>query len=246
MKFCFTIDTEKDYKTGSYESIVSGFRKLQPILAKHHIRPTLFVTCDCIEKYPKLFNEFKKRGWEISLHGYRHLRFDEMNKKQKEENLNKAIKCFKKYLKTSPIGLRAPQFSSDYELILLANKKGFSYDSSIVQFPPSQFIFFRSKLPLFLKQMKFKSLIKKNNLKIKEIPSSSFILPISVFSLRKLPFFIFRILARLSIMIRKDSSLVFLSHSYEFNDKVIAKIDKFLNLYKDSFFITMSELSKLQ
>lgn len=236
------MDVEPDFKTGKYELMLSGLKKAESLFDKFKIKPTLFVTCDCIEKYPNLFRKLQKKGWEISLHGYRHLRFDSMSNDKKEEQISKAVSCFKKYLKISPKGVRAPQFSADFGLIKLLNKKAFKYDSSIVQFPPSQLIFFRKKLNLYLHQCTVKNKIKSQKLKIKEIPASSFILPISMFTLRKLPFFIFKILAQFSALIRKDKILVFFSHSYEYNNKIINKLEKFIKLNSKNKFVRMQDL----
>ena len=242
MKISLTVDTEIDYKNKNYKKTVDGIKNLLELDKKYNIKPTLFVTCDCIEKYPDLFNKLKNKGWEISLHGYRHERFDEMSKEKKEMKIEKAINCFKKYLKIKPCGLRAPQFSSDFDLIELAEKSGFSYDSSTVQFPLSQLIFFRRKFKLYWNQMFFKNKIRKNKLKIKEIPVSSFVLPISMFTLRKIPFFMFKILATCSLLFRKDKTLVFLSHSYEFEDKNIEKLEKLIRNYKNIEFTKMEDI----
>ena len=242
MNITITIDTEPDYKTGKYVSTLDGLEACEILFDKCNIKPTLFVTCDCIEKFPQIFQRLKRKGWEISLHGYRHLRFDEMSKEEKENQLDKALSCFKKYLGIKPKGLRAPQFSSEFELLEVLEKKGFKYDSSIVQFPLSQTLFFRSKAKLYLNQMFFKSKLKKKSIKLKEIPVSSFILPISMFTLTKIPFLIFKLLTYLSYISRKDRTIIFLSHSYELTSKNLAKLEKFILNYKNASFVRMQDL----
>lgn len=243
MNISITIDVEPDPKTGKYDEMLSGLNSAEKLFNKNQIKPTLFVTCDCIEKHPQLFRKLLKKGWEISLHGYRHIRFDSLSTKEKEQQIEKALRCFKKHLKTTPKGFRAPQFSSEFSLIEILEKKGFKYDSSTVQFPLSQLIFFRSKLKLYWNQMFFKRKIRKGKLSIKEIPASSFILPISAFTLRKLPSPVFKTLLFFSTKLRKDKSLVFLSHSYEFSPERIKFLDKFIEQHKKDKFITLEKLS---
>jgi peptidoglycan/xylan/chitin deacetylase (PgdA/CDA1 family) len=228
MKICVTVDAEKD-PDGTYAGLVNGLPKLLAILDKKMAKATFFVTSNCLKTHPGIFRELKRKGHEIALHGFMHERWDVLSVCEKEERLDKAIEIYKKILKEDPKGFRAPQFSADFNLIRLLEERGFTYDSSIVQFPLSQAIFFPSRFPLYLEQCKFMEKIKKQKMKIKEIPVSSFILPISAFSLRKLPFPAFSALARLSSFLRKDNTVVFLSHSYEFNDKNIKKLEKFLS-----------------
>ena len=63
MRFCITIDTEPDYNNGGYEKMKSGLINAEKLLSKYKINPTLFVTCDCIEKYPKLFRYYRLASW---------------------------------------------------------------------------------------------------------------------------------------------------------------------------------------
>ena len=72
----FTVDVEPDLRTGEYTGVFWGLLELEKLLDKYNIKPTLFVTCDCIEKYPTLFQNLNNKGWVIGLHGYRHIRFD--------------------------------------------------------------------------------------------------------------------------------------------------------------------------
>ena len=54
-RFSITIDTEPDYKTGKFNEMKRGLEEAKKLFDKHSIKPTLFVTCDCIEKHPSLF-----------------------------------------------------------------------------------------------------------------------------------------------------------------------------------------------
>jgi len=203
------------------------------LLDKYGYKAIFFVPAKILESNPKIFLSIRNRGHEIGLHGFEHERFDTLTKKQKQYLLKKSVKIYKKIFKVNPRYFRAPQFSSDIELLNLLENFGFKYDSSTVQFPISQMIFFPSKIPLYIKQHKFNSYLKKQNMSLREVPVSSCILPISLFSLRILPLFIFKILVKLSSISRKDKKIVFLAHSYEFkNQKAINKFESFLKTWK--------------
>ena len=230
MKQLLTIDTEKDFNKSSYENI----KRLPGIVKtfeKSRIKIILFVTCDCLQKFPSLFRKLAKKH-EIALHGYMHERWDILSRQEKENKLEKAVKIYKKIIGKNPKGFRAPQFSADFELLELLEKKGFEYDSSIVQCPISQAIFFPSRFFLYLNQCSFKKKLEAKKMKLKEIPVLSFILPISAFSLRKLPGWLFNIFAKLSLIFRKDKILVFLIHSYEFNQTHLRKLNNFFKIFK--------------
>ena len=148
-KLTITIDVEPDLHTRDYIGITQGLKKAEAIFQKHRVKPVLFVTCDCIQRFPKMFKAWQKKGWEISLHGYSHRRFDSMSLAEKENEIKKSIACFKKYLKTKPIGFRAPQHSIDDETLDLLNKYGFRYDSSYTPLNLLQLLFFPSKFSLW-------------------------------------------------------------------------------------------------
>lgn len=229
MKVFVTIDVEPAPGKKDYSGIKKGLARLIGILKKNKLKAIFFVTSDYLEKYAGMFRNLRKKGYEIALHGFEHERWDILSKTEKKAILERAIKTYKKILGKRPKGFRAPQFSADFELLELLEKKGFVYDSSIVQCPISQAIFFPSRLFLYLKQCKFQEKIKRKKMKIKEIPVSSFILPISMFSLKILPLFIFIFLSRLSLVFKKHKQLVILAHSYELNDRNFKKLEKFLS-----------------
>ena len=64
-KLVISIDVEPDLHSGKYLGITQGLKEAEKILDKHNIKPILFTTCDCIQKNPKLFKEWKNKGWEI-------------------------------------------------------------------------------------------------------------------------------------------------------------------------------------
>ena len=223
---CISVDVEYKKREDDYKNLGLFVSEIQKIRKKPKI--ILFVIGELLAKYPQLFKKFKKQGCEIALHGYEHERFDVLDKKEKENRIQAAIKIYKKIFKTNPKGFRAPQFSADFELLELLEKYKFEYDSSITQLPISQAIFFPSKIFTYLKQNKFYKKIKRKKMKIREVPVSSFILPVSMFSSRILPRSIFKLLFSISNLFRKDNKVVFLTHSYELNENSINRLKYFL------------------
>ncbi len=223
-KLVISIDVEPDLHTREYLGITQGLKRAETLFNKHQIKPILFVTCDCIKKYPELFQKWKKIGWEISLHGYEHQRFDNLSKKQKQVQIQKALRCFKKYLKIKPRGFRAPQHSIDSETLDILEKYQFEYDSSSTP---------RNLLQLFFFPLKFKSWFKDffspiNPYKIRknllERPVASCIIPFVSLPLRisyplsKALYFLLNITRKKEIM--------FYCHSWDFIELPKSKTDK--------------------
>ncbi|MBU0957646.1 MAG: polysaccharide deacetylase family protein [Nanoarchaeota archaeon] len=205
-----SIDVEPDLYGGKFEGITKGLDKFIGILNKYNIKATLFVTAEILDKYPKIFQNLKKQGYEIGLHGYKHERFDELDLKEKKELLKKSVKIYKNVLKENPKGFRAPQHSIDNETLTLLEDYNFKYDSSTI---PWNFHH------IFLPQIKIKfdynfkkmKIHKMNNLY--EIPITSFILPFSALTIRFLPFFIFKIYIRFVNLFKNK---IFFMHSWDF------------------------------
>src|SRR3972149_11012397 len=171
-----------------------------------------------------------------------HERWNTMNLHTKRETLNKAIAVYKKVFNEMPLGFRAPQFSPAFELLRVLEENGFLYDSSIVQFPLTQTIFFPSRLFLYIEQLFIKSRIRHNRMKIWEIFVSSFGLPISAFYLRRLPKWLFITLHEAAFAKRGKSWTVFLSHSYELDKAGLKRIDNYFELYKNANFVRMRDI----
>jgi len=221
-----TIDVEKDKRGKFY------FKEFEEHLNElKGNKIILFVVPELLIANKQGFRKLIKK-YEIGLHGYKHERWNVLSLNEKKKRLASAVLSYKKVFGKKPKWFRAPQFSSDFELIELLEKNGFAFDSSIVQCPVSQAIFFPKRFFLYIKQCKFANLIKKKRMKIKEIPVSSYFLPVSMFSLRILPFFKFYFVAKFSLLFRKDKKLVFLAHSYEFDAKRTKKLKRFLELFK--------------
>ncbi|MEK6893416.1 MAG: polysaccharide deacetylase family protein [Nanoarchaeota archaeon] len=222
-KVAFSIDVEPDIRTGSYKGVYEGLPRLEKLLDKYNIKPTLFVTCDCIEKYPSIFKRLMKKGWEISLHGYRHTRFDVLTSEEKKDNLKKAIACFKKYLGILPSGFRAPQHSLDEDTTANALKAfKINYDSSLNPWNFYHLLFFW-KIKVNQRYNFTKSSIHYRN-GLMEIPISSCIMPFSSITLRIFPKSILR---PFFFFISLKKNPVFFMHSW---DLIKIKDSKLYNL----------------
>ena len=150
-KITFSVDVEKDLHSNSYESITSGLKKFEELCDKNDIKPILFVVGDCVLRYSGLFKRLHNKGWDISFHGLTHRRFDELDYKEKEEEIKKGVELWKKKLGFKPRGFRAPQHSIDDDTLDLLEKYGFEYDSSYHPLNLLQLVFFPKKAGLWFK-----------------------------------------------------------------------------------------------
>jgi len=208
--FCISIDVEKDIHKESYESVKKGLPFFAKLAKKHNIKATFFTTCDCIVKHPKVFRDLIKQGHEMAIHGYDHQRFDKLSLEGKKEQLKKCFAVFKKYLNINPKGFRAPQHSVDEETFKVLEENNFLYDSSL-----SPWNFHHILLPQI--EIKFShnfGKMKPNKInKLWEIPITSFFFPLSAFTIRLLPFWLFKVYLR---FVSPFKTKVFLSHSWDF------------------------------
>jgi len=241
-KIIFTIDVEPDLHTLKYRGIEQGLVVAEELFDKYNIKPVLFVTGDCIKKYPSTFKRLYRKGWEISSHGYTHRRFDEMSKHEKEKEIKKIIVVFKKYLGIKPKGFRAPQHSIDKETLNLLEKYGFKYDSSITPLNLLQLLFFPSKFLSWLKTF-FSPL---NPYKIRkdlvEIPTSALLLPFVSLIVRIFPPIFLKVYIFLIKLFYKNP--VFYCHSWDFIELPHSKIEKlfpYTKLIKNLEYVLKSE-----
>jgi hypothetical protein len=182
----------------------------------------------------------KNQGHEIALHGYNHERFDELNLKEKKNLLEESIKIYKKILKEDPKGFRAPQHSIDDETIILLKRYNLKYDSSLI---PWNFHH------IFLPQIKvnfsnnFKRMKVHQTRGLYEIPITSLILPLTAFTIRLLPFSLFKIYLR---FINLFQNKIFFMHSWDFikleNSRLYQRCP--LNKFLERFEYTLDFFSK--
>ena len=222
-KLIISIDVEPDLHSGQYLGITQGLKRAEQLFERHKIKPILFVTCDCIKKNPEVFREYLRKGWEISLHGYEHERFDDMTKAQKQEQIKKALKCFRTHLKTKPKGFRAPQHSIDEETLDLLEENNFDYDSSSTPRNFLQLLFFPSRGGSWLRDFFSPTNPYKIRENLVERPTAAFIIPFVSLPVR-ISYILSRTLYFLLSLTRKE--VLFYCHSWDFIELPKSKIDK--------------------
>lgn len=222
-KIIYTIDVEPDLHGQKDRGIREGLLKFEKICDKHKIKPILFVVASLISKHESLFKRLHRKGWDISLHGYSHKRFDDMTFKEKEEEIKKSLLEFRK-IGIKPKGFRAPQHSIDDETLDLLDKYGFEYDSSYFPLNLMQLFFFPGRIGLWAKGF-FSRLnpykIRKNLI---EMPTSSFVVPFVSLTLRIMPKWMLWIyIKKLEFFCRTP---VFYAHSWDFIEMKESRIDR--------------------
>ena len=223
MKVSLSFDVEPDLHSDGFIGITEGLGKISRILDKHNVKATFFTTCDCIEKYPKIFQQLKSQGHEIASHGYRHVRFDDLTMVEKEESIRKSIEVFNKYLKQHPKGFRAAQHSIDEHTAKLLSKYNFKYDSSKTPLNSLQLLFFPKRLKNNL--INFFSNPRKHKIhSLYEIPTSSLGLPFVSIIPRTFPKFLQKIYMNTLPFIYREA--VFYAHSWDFIEIPQSKIDR--------------------
>ena len=243
-----SVDVERDLHSGDYLGITEGLKTFEKIVEKYKIKPTLFVTGEVIEKQGEIFKKLQDKGWEIGFHSYDHKRFDKMNDEEKDGDIKKGLKRFKKYrLKIN--GFRAPQHSIDKNTFRLLKENGFKYDSSNASKDILQLVHLirgsNKSILGFLRQFFSKSNPYKKN-GILEIPTSALVIPFVGYSLRIMPLFLMKFLF---LLLKRRKMVVFYCHSWDFIkiEKSLTykfcKLDRFLNKL-DELLYFISERSK--
>lgn len=130
----FDLDLEGDYKAMPW---------LLKTLSKYEIKSSFACIGKFVERYPKIHKRMLKEGHEIVNHSYTHpdhheffpnIKFDQITRRQRELEIIKADKIFKKVLGYAPIGFRAPHFVYTDDLHVLLKKHGYRYSSSLLAY----------------------------------------------------------------------------------------------------------------
>jgi len=216
MTISITFDVEPDIHTKEYKGITQGLETILKSLDNYQIKATFFTTCDCIEKYPSIFKKLKSQGHEISLHAYRHERFDDLTQKEKENQIKKSIACFKKHLNQKPLGFRAPQHSIDDKTLDLLEKNNFEYDSSFTPLNLLQLLFFPKRFSLWFTGFFSPSHVYKIRKDLYEIPTTSFFIPFVSLVFRAFPKFLLKLY--FNFLNSYNRRIVIYFHSWDFID----------------------------
>src|SRR4030042_1045573 len=217
MKTCFlSIDVEK--RENQENQPFEGVEKLDNILnifKKHHLKSTLFVTGEVLEKYPELVKKWTNEH-EIGCHGYYHIPLDKLGLIEREKQVVDFIGLYKNNFNESPKGFRAPRNIIDNEQFSILEKYGFLYDASVFPRYPwrlHRYEGYRGRAPInpyFLDRKNYK---KKGEANILEIPESPVFLNIPLVGtwLRKLGVGIFKKL----FLFKKPRFISFSMHSWD-------------------------------
>jgi len=228
-KIVYSIDIEPDLHGGKDRGITDGLRRFEEICDKHSVKPTLFVVASLISRHKSLFKRLNRKGWDISLHGYSHGRFDDMPLKEKEEEIKKSLKEFKK-ISIKPKGFRAPQHSIDNETLDLLEKYGFEYDSSYFPLNLMQLFFFPGRLRLWIKGFFSRANPYKIRKNLIEIPTSSLLIPFVSLTLRAFPKWMLWVYVKMIRLTCKKP--VFYAHSWDFVEMKESRVDRMFGYKK--------------
>jgi len=105
------------------------------LLDKYETYATFFVLGKVAEDFPQLIKQIAKQGHELGIHGYDHLKFHEINRKQARDQLKRAKDLVENISGMKVHGHRAPAFSineSTKWAFEILTELGFTYDSSIM------------------------------------------------------------------------------------------------------------------
>lgn len=145
MKNAFSIDVEdgislamRDFFKNPIpqtDQVVRCTQEILEILDVNNVKATFFILGMVAEEFPNLIKDISQRGHEIGVHGFNHIRFDQMTPSKATEELKAAKKILEDLTGVEVLGHRAPAFSINeknaWALDVIA-ECGFLYDSSIM------------------------------------------------------------------------------------------------------------------
>jgi len=145
IKSAFTVDVEDGVslamtsffgvKTSQSNRVIKYTTKILELLEQYNTKATFFILGKVAEVFPELVKQIDSEGHEIGVHGYNHLRFDDISPSIAFKELNDAKKLIEDIIGKEVLGHRAPAFSinknTEWALDIIA-EAGFKYDSSIM------------------------------------------------------------------------------------------------------------------
>lgn len=227
-----TIDVEEDLdKNKRDKKTYCGVEKLDyfmEFLQENNLICTLFVTGDVLSRYPEKIKKWVESN-EIGCHGFRHISLDLLSKNKREDELKKFIRLYSNLLELRPKGFRAVQNIIDNEQIVLLEKEGFVYDSSVVPayIPFKKYKGYKgnaSKKPYFPSSSNYLIDCKESRKSMIEIPLSPAFMnfPLSGIWLKRLGTCFYNVL----FLMHKPKFIVLLFHSWDFIDLKKTNIDQ--------------------
>ena len=113
---------------------VDNTRHLLDLLAKAHVRATMFILGKLAERYPDLVRDIHAAGHEIGSHGYGHVEIFKQSRAEFGADLARSKDFLEQTISAPVRGYRAPDFSIVRSTLWALEElaaQGFQYDSSI-------------------------------------------------------------------------------------------------------------------
>jgi peptidoglycan/xylan/chitin deacetylase (PgdA/CDA1 family) len=102
------------------------------ILAKHEVRATFFVPGWIAHRYPDTVRAIVGAGHEIGHHGYLHEHVDVVDEATELSYLDRGSEALEEVAGVRPVGYRAPGAELNYRSPGLLARRGFRYDSTLM------------------------------------------------------------------------------------------------------------------
>jgi hypothetical protein len=99
------------------------------IAEAHKTVPTLAVTANLLERYPRVFRGLADRGVELAIHGYVHTDYSRLGYEKQKEHLEKGLAAFQR-LNIAVNGFRCPYVRWNNDSVLAAKALGLEYSSN--------------------------------------------------------------------------------------------------------------------
>jgi len=233
MRICFvSIDVEHDIGTGNKKTFlgVDAADRVLDIFERSSIPATLFATGDVLGGFPEKVRDWSK-NYEVASHSYSHIYFNELSRRSKEEDIRRSIEIHQKVLGARPLGFRAPSHVIDEYTLIILEKYGFKYDSSVVpHYPPlKKYRGYTKRAPL--KPYKIGDLI--------EIPVAGQLcgVPLAGAWIRKLPVSLYKAM----FIAHKPDFITLSMHSWDaLDEKFLPKFTSVLEILRDNGYVFKS------
>lgn len=108
--------------------------RLLELFETNQTKATFFILGKVAETFPNLIRRIADQGHELGIHGYSHIRYDQLSEKEVREEVEKSKKLVEDVSGKEVIGHRAPEFSINKKnrwVLQVLAEAGLKYDSSI-------------------------------------------------------------------------------------------------------------------
>jgi polysaccharide deacetylase family protein (PEP-CTERM system associated) len=115
-------------------NVYDNTMRLLDLFSEFSTSATFFILGEVAKTYPELIKEIARRGHELGIHGYSHVRYDTLSREKVKEEIVRAKKTVEDISGIRVIGHRAPEFSIGQKNVWVLDillDAGIKYDSSI-------------------------------------------------------------------------------------------------------------------